>query len=176
MKRLLYISPIIASIVVTMASALEIADPTRPPTARTTNVTPQGAAEGAGGASGAATSEAARVSPPITRARLTAIMMADAPGRPAAVIDGRVRSVGDEVPGGVVAQVDANGVTLRMANGRMERLSVYDRPAEPDPADDLRDVKPSPKVPDLPPPNVPTANAILDFLSQGASSPGKEKP
>lgn len=126
----------------TAALALDLPDPTRPPHAANPAMSsPAGTGMGAGlpgahgpvsggaGAQGLPSSAATRPMP-ARSARLSAVLMADAPGRDAAVIDGVVRHVGDRLGEGTVVAISPQAVTIK-GQGRTTRLSLYDR--EPDP-------------------------------------------
>jgi hypothetical protein len=123
----------------TAALALDLPDPTRPPYAATPGPNAGAAVQGGGagmgnGVMGAAQSGAGATGMPraaVARsARLSAVLMADAPGRHAAVIDGVVRHVGDRLSEGTVSSITPDAVTLK-GQGHTTRLSLYDRDPEP---------------------------------------------
>ncbi|MEY4767047.1 MAG: hypothetical protein RI907_3720 [Pseudomonadota bacterium] len=114
------------------ASAADLPDPMRPPASVVRiNASRPGMAPPAPAASEAAVSAVVREKP-ARSLRLSAVMLADAPGRDAALIDGRVLYVGDKLPQGVLMRIDATGVTLRDGAGKAARLPLFDRasPAE----------------------------------------------
>ena len=159
------------------ALALDLPDPMRPPMGL-------GGARSAGGmaapdmAGGGASGPArAKVVAP-SRARLTAVMLADAPGVNAAVIDGKVYRAGERLPDGLLlAGIDANGVTLRDGGGRTRRLAVYDRPAEASSETDQAKAPAAASEPASVPQAEPAAAAASDLSSPaGAKAPGKDQP
>jgi len=167
----------------TAALALDLPDPTRPPYAANSVMptsTGTGMGIGAAGGAGAAGApagpqgvpSAAATRPLLPRsARLSAVLMADAPGRDAAVIDGVVRHVGDRLGDGTVASISPDAVTLK-SQGHTTRLSLYDR--EPDPVA----VAASPALPAKGRPGAAVAIATRPTVSppDGASDPAKEQP
>jgi hypothetical protein len=126
-----------------------------------------------GQAAGADTPEATRGTQDTSRSstsstgRLSAVLLADAPGRNAAVIDGQVRYVGDRVPDGTVAGISAGGVTIK-GSGRTVQLSLYDR--EPEPLPLTKDKVAVARTP------IDTDPRPTDSSPSGASAPGKEQP
>jgi hypothetical protein len=100
-------------------------------------------------------------------------MLADLPGRDAAVIDGDVRHVGDKVRGATVSAISAAGVTLREANGRSVRLSLFERAPEPDAR---ADAQPSSPKHALAASSVADAAALTLSTPTGALASGKEQP
>ncbi len=167
------------------AFALDLPDPTRPPYATTPGGTvgttvpmppPRTAGSvAAGQAAGADTPDATRGTQEAGRGstntsstgRLSAVLLADAPGRNAAVIDGQVRYVGDRVTEGTVAGISAGGVTIK-GSGRTVQLSLYDREPEPLPL-----TKEKVAVVRTP---TDTEPRPIDSSPSGASAPGKEQP
>jgi hypothetical protein len=178
----------------TAVLAVDLPDPTRPPyaagnaalngarAAASAAAAPVGASGDAANAatgdgaparpSGGGGDRAKAANPASHGARLSAVMMADAPGRDAAVIDGEVRYVGDKVRGAVLATISASGVTLREAGGRSVRLNLFDRPPE---SEASPDAQPAARKPAVAAP--PAADAAFPLTSpSGAAAPGKEQP
>jgi len=131
-----------------LAATAELQDPMRPPMAvqrvidqRTGNAPADPATHGAGMAqprsNGPATAGPAgdaaepRSKAPVapSRARVSAVVLADRPGRDAALLDGRIAYVGDKVAGGTVARIDTQGVTLKDAKGRLSLVPLIVRAA-----------------------------------------------
>ncbi len=174
------------------ALALELPDPTRPPAGfgqQAVGGLRMPAAHGGGDAQPTAAASAPdrpKTAPAVAvsrSARLSAVMLADLPGRDAAVIDGDVRHVGDKVrDGATVLAISAAAVTLRDPKGRSVRLTLFGRSPEPDAQPD-----PSPKSPPRTSPEGPrpatAASALADEASAlslstptGAQASGKEQP
>jgi hypothetical protein len=171
----------------TAALALDLPDPTRPPYATnapmpgnaglpTATGTGMGMGVGVGVVTGsslaapAGATNAAGSRPATPRAtRLSAVLMADAPGRDAAVIDGVVRHVGDRLGDGTVASISPDGVTLK-APGHTTRLRLFDR--EPDPVELAAALAPSAA------PGKGRSAVTRPTVStpDGASDPAKEQP
>ncbi|HEV8690032.1 MAG TPA: hypothetical protein VGQ91_07045 [Ideonella sp.] len=83
------------------------ADPTRPPAAP--------AAEGGASAPRAARAASAPVAPQLQSLQLGA-------GQASALVDGRIVQTGDALGSKRIVAIDADGLTLRDANGRSERM------------------------------------------------------
>jgi hypothetical protein len=152
----------------TAALALDLPDPTRPPDAVNAPL------PGSVGAHVPASSPVPASTATVNRAaaarsnRLSAVLMADAPGRDAAVIDGVVRHVGDRVGDSTVASISPDGVTLK-SQGHTTRLRLYDRAPDP-----VELAAPSGKGPG----GATLAAATPPTVSKpdGASDPAKEQP
>ncbi len=173
----------------TAVLAVGLPDPTRPPYAagnawlaggRSVSAPGGGSGDAAGAAAGegaiarpAGAERAKPANPQPHGARLSAVMLADAPGRNAAVIDGQVRYVGDKVRGAVLAAINASGVTLRDAGGRSVRLNLFDRQPESEATPDAQPAAPKPAVAATP---VADAASLPLTSPSGAAAPGKEQP
>ncbi|HJV69175.1 hypothetical protein [Ideonella sp.] len=89
------------------------ADPTRP----------AGAPAADAGASAPRPARTASAAPPATAPRLQSVQTG-ADGSASALVDGRIVSIGDTLGGSRIAAIDAEGLTLRDAKGRSERLNL----------------------------------------------------
>jgi hypothetical protein len=180
MKHTHLLGWVVAMTSFTLALAAELPDPTRPPPgvaqqAQSAGRVPSPYTSGDAPATpqGPATDRAKAASAAARPARLSAIMLADLPGRDAAVIDGDVRHVGDKVRGATVSAIHAAGVTLRDARGRSVRLSLFERAPEPDAR---LDAQPSSPRPAASASSVADAAALSLTTPSGALAPGKEQP
>ncbi len=186
MKPLFILGCLVACASLTAALAVDLPDPTRPPYG-SGNQPPQGwrsqgnAAAGVDESASDAASRSVGASPargkggnPAARTvRLSAVMLADAPGRHVAVIDGEVFHVGDKVRGAVVAAIGAAGVTLREAGGHSVLLKLYDRPPE---QVDGTDAQPVARKPAAAAPSAAEAASLPLSSPSGAAAPGKDQP
>ncbi len=115
---------------------------------------------GQAGEGGAPRQRSAAAAP--SRARVSAVVLADRPGRDAALLDGRIAYVGDKVAGGTVSRIDSQGVTLKDAKGRLSLVPLIVRtPTASEVAADAASAATGP-APVSPP--------------SGAPAPGKELP
>jgi hypothetical protein len=96
------------------ASAQGLADPTRPP-----------ASFGPATAASAAPRAVAASAPAPHALRVQSVQL-PREGRASALVDNRLVFVGDKLGAGTVAAIDAQGVELRRADGRSERLRLID--------------------------------------------------
>ncbi len=161
------------------ALALDLPDPTRPPYAvspanNNGAGAPQGAARTAGGqglgqAPAGEVAEGTRPSQEPRSGRLSAVLLADAPGRNAAVIDGQVRYVGDRLHDGTLAGITAGGVTIK-GSGRTLALKLYDREPEAAAERPKKDKVAAMRTPG------DTPSATIESSPSGALAPGKEQP
>jgi hypothetical protein len=94
------------------AGAQNLADPTRPPAAW--------------GAASAASAPARAASVPAPRPLRVQSVQLPREGRASALVDSRLVFVGDRLGAGTVAAIDAQGVELKRADGRSERLPLID--------------------------------------------------
>jgi MSHA biogenesis protein MshK len=93
------------------AHAEALADPTRPPAALFAPAAPTGAAP-------------VRAAPPAVPHVQSVRLPVD--GAPSALVDNRIVGPGDKVGGRTVVAIDAAGLQLRDARGRIERLPLID--------------------------------------------------
>jgi len=97
------------------ASPVAWADPTRPPHAM--------AAEASASAPRVVRPAGAAASTPAAAPRLQSVQIGT-DGSASALVDGRIVSVGDALAGARIAAIDTDGLTLRDAKGRSERLNL----------------------------------------------------
>jgi hypothetical protein len=114
MRRLLIPLVVLCAGAVCTAQAASLADPTRPPAALFAPVAASGPAA------------APRPTPAPQPLHVQSVRL-PAHGAPSALIDDHLVTLGDKLGGHTVVAIDAGGVQLRDAQGRLARLALIDR-------------------------------------------------